>query len=248
MIMIMGETRDDILYFDSVLSHKRKEKILDRYEITFGTIFNQDILLIDGISSNELSSAMALYLIEKYLVILVFMVGKCVSVFPDFKPGEIAVSRKIMLGDADRTRRLRSGLGQIPGFENLHSQNDVIDYVRSSLEKRAETGFRTGKFVSFDREYFSREELQERFLGDSFYGSRQRVLLDCNTAGAALAGEISRVPFISVKVVERVLGEEYTIENYAEVLRRYIDLGKSMVTCIGDIGRTDLLVQGGDSL
>ena len=37
MIVIVGETHDDILYFDSVLANKREEYILNRYFSTLSS-------------------------------------------------------------------------------------------------------------------------------------------------------------------------------------------------------------------
>ena len=86
MILILGSHHDDILYFESVMSNKRTETVLDKYKVTIGTIFNQSVVLADGVETNYLSSALTLYLIEKYFVFLVFVVGKCVAYTHDIKP------------------------------------------------------------------------------------------------------------------------------------------------------------------
>ena len=76
MIMIMGSQHDDILYFESVMSNKKEEVVFGKYKVTIGTIFNQAVLLVDGIKTNYHSSALTLYLVEKYFVILVLVVGR----------------------------------------------------------------------------------------------------------------------------------------------------------------------------
>ena len=73
MIMIMGSQHDDILYFESVISNKREETVLGKYRVIIGTIFNQAVLLVDEIKTNYQSSALTLYLVEKYFVILVLV-------------------------------------------------------------------------------------------------------------------------------------------------------------------------------
>ena len=71
MIMIVGGQHDDILYFESIISNKKEETVLGRYKVTIGTIFNQAVILVDSAKTNYLSSALTLYLVEKYFVILV---------------------------------------------------------------------------------------------------------------------------------------------------------------------------------
>ena len=56
MIMIIGSQHDDILYFESIMSNKRVETVLDKYKVTIGTIFNQSVILVDQVKTNYISS------------------------------------------------------------------------------------------------------------------------------------------------------------------------------------------------
>ena len=102
MIMIIGSQHDDILYFESVMSNKREETVLDKYKVTIGTIFNQSVVLVDQVKTNYVSSFLTLYLIEKYFVFLVFVVGRCVAYTHDLKPLDIVISKRIIPGDVDQ--------------------------------------------------------------------------------------------------------------------------------------------------
>ena len=86
MIMIIGSQHDDILYFESVITNKREELVMGKFKVTIGTIFNQAVMLVDQVKTNYLSSALTLYLIEKYFVILVLVVGRCIAYSKDLKP------------------------------------------------------------------------------------------------------------------------------------------------------------------
>ena len=55
MILIIGSTKDDTLYFDSVMTQKRTEKLFNYVNLTFGRIFNQEILLVNGVQSDRKS-------------------------------------------------------------------------------------------------------------------------------------------------------------------------------------------------
>ena len=74
--------------------------------------------------------------------------------------------------------------------------------------------------------------------------SDEKIVVDHNSSGAALAATIKDVPFVSIKVVQNSLNENTKVEDYLKVLDRYIDLGKAVAATIGDIGRNDVLRGG----
>ena len=124
MIMIIGSQHDDILYFESIMSNKRVETVLDKYKVTIGTIFNQSVILVDQVKTNYISSILTLHLIEKYFVFLVFVVGRCIAFTHDIKPADIAISKYVMAGDVDQVNEEENvKMCQIPGFDTVHPGN-----------------------------------------------------------------------------------------------------------------------------
>ena len=101
MILIIGSSHDDIIYFESIIKNKKEEIILNKFHATNGTIFNQAVMLIHDVYSSYISSSLATYLINKYFVLLIFVVGKCTSASSDVRLGDIAISRRIMFGDVN---------------------------------------------------------------------------------------------------------------------------------------------------
>ena len=89
MIVIIGETHDDILYFDSVLANKREETILGKYKISVGTIFSQDAIVASDLFTSSLSSAVLMHILDKYYVDLIISVGRCMYVGDNIKNGDI---------------------------------------------------------------------------------------------------------------------------------------------------------------
>ena len=80
MIVIIGDTHDDVLYFETVLANKKQEVILDRFKVSIGTIFSQDVLVIRDMVTNVLSSSILTHIIDTKIVDLVVCVGKCLAV------------------------------------------------------------------------------------------------------------------------------------------------------------------------
>lgn len=245
MIMIVGSQHDDILYFESVMSNKKEEVVLGKFKITIGTIFNQSVLIVDQVKTNYLSSALTLYLIEKYFVILVLVVGRCVALSNDIKPLEIAISKNIVAGDVDQINEENVKLGQIPGFNQIFEcSNDVIEYLSSAFEKRTFSVYKTANYVSTSIDYHHLEQISGIREFDHVLGFENSIVFDCNSAGVALASTISKVPFVSIKVVERRLQDKNNIDTYLNALKEYVNIGKAIVTCIGDIGRNEVITEG----
>ena len=99
MILIVGSTHDDILYFESVMTERHEETIFDIYKIQVGKISNQQVILAYDLYTSYMSLLVTNYILNKYFVILVFSVGKCVTYNNDFKCGDIAVSKRVIFGD-----------------------------------------------------------------------------------------------------------------------------------------------------
>lgn len=246
MILIVGSQHDDILYFESVMSNKKTELILGQYTVTVGTIFNQGVVLVDQIKTNYVSSALILHLIEKYFIFLIFNVGRCVAYTHDIKPLEIALSQRIVAGDVDQINEDDVKFGQIPGFEQVFNcQKDVISYLSDAFEKRTYSKIMVSNYVSTSVEYHRASQVDHLKECEHLLGFSSNIVLDTNSAGIALAASLKKVAFVSVKVVERYIDGTKDINTYLKALKEYTNVGKAVVTCIGDIGHNEVIEGGG---
>ena len=245
MIMIVGSQHDDILYFESVITNKREETVLGKFKVTIGKIFNQAVLLVDRMKTSYLSSALTLYLIEKYFVILVINVGRCIAYTHDVKPTSIAISKHVILGDVDQVNEDNVKYGQIPGFEQVfESEDDVISYISSAFEKRTYSVYKNCNYISTSVDYHNVNQVKNMVEFERVFGFENHVVFDNNSGGIALACSLTKVPFISVKVVERYLDESNNVNTYLKAMKEYVNIGKAIVTCIGDIGRNEIITEG----
>ena len=101
MIVITGATHDDILYFENVLANKQELKILDHFKAKVGTIFNQDVLVIEDLTSSLLSSSVITQVLNDYHVDLLINVGRCIALDKKAKTGDIVISSNVIDGDID---------------------------------------------------------------------------------------------------------------------------------------------------
>ena len=246
MIMIIGSQHDDILYFESVITNKREETVMGKFNVTIGTIFNQEVMLVDQVKTNYISSALTLYLIEKYFVILVLVVGRCVAYTKDLKPLDIVISKHVVLGDVDQVNEDNVKYGQIPGFEQIYdASEDVVSYIESAFEKRTFSVYKEANFISTSVDYHKPEQIYDITEFDHILGYDTNVVFDTNTGGVAFACNLTKVPFVSIKVVERYLDKNSNVNTYLKAMKEYVNIGKAVVTCIGDIGRNEIITEGG---
>ena len=246
MILIVGNQHDDILYFESVMSNKKQEMILGKYPVTVGTIFNQGVVLVDQVKTNYVSSALILHLIEKYFIFLIFNVGRCVAFTHDVKPSEIAISKRVIAGDVDQVNEDNVKFGQIPGYEQVFvCQDDVIGYLTDAFEKRTFSTLKVCNYISTSVDYHRASQVDHLKECEHLLGFANNIVFDDNSAGLALAADLKKVAFVSVKVIERYIDGDKNINTYLKSLKEYTNIGKAVVTCIGDIGHNEVITEGG---
>ena len=242
MILIIGSTKDDVLYFDSVMTQKRTEKLFNYVNLTFGRIFNQEIVLVDGVQSSYLSGAVVSYLIDKYFIILAIVVGKCTAFSEDLKIGDIVVSRRLFIGDVDLVEETNSSIGQLPNFPiHYDTPSDVIEYINNSLEARVLITHKTGTYVSANASYSNDRQIEAFRVDNQLFGHSRCVVFDTIGAGVAMSSHLFNIPFVCVKVVSKKFKQTQSAKAYEQVLKNYASVGKAIVATIGDIGRNDII-------
>lgn len=248
MIMILGSVHDDVLYFESVMTDRREEVVMNNYKVQIGKIFNQEVLLVYDVYTSYISAMLTNYLIEKYFVLLIFVVGKCVAFNDDFKPGEIAISKRVIAGDVDQIREANVRLGQLPGFPpNFKSEDEIMNLVASSIEKRSFSKYKIASFISSNTIIDTSNKIVNIETGGYMFGHKNNIVFDCTSVGVCISAYINKVPFVAVKVVERVLNTPANTDSYIKVLQEFSSVGKAIVACIGEISHNDV-IKGGENV
>lgn len=240
MIVIVGDTHDDVLYFETVLANKKQEIILDLFKISTGTIFSQEALVIRDMSTNVLASSVLTYLIQTRIVDLVICVGKCISISDSLKPGDVALSTNVIDANVDLSMFKDVGMAEIPGFSReFMVQDNLFNYLGENLAKRARIDYNGVTYLSTDN--MSKDMIE--FLKKHktiFSEDEEKFVIDHNSAGVAMAATLGGVPFICAKVIEYGIDHTNNLKTYTNVLTRYIDLGKGVIQTINNIGRSDV--------
>ena len=245
MIVIVGDTQDDVLYFETVLANKREEILLNRFKVSIGTIFSQDVMVLNGMSTSILASGVLTHILDNYYIDLVINVGKCLSASDNAVAGNIALASEVIDVNVDLSIFRDVGMAQIPGFSReFQIQDDIYHYLLSALENRANIDHKRAIFLSTDN--MSEDMVNHLKEHESIFSkSGECFVIDHNTSGIAIACNLKSVPFVVAKVIENYLDQTQNLKTYTNVLQRYIDLGKAVISTINDIGRSDIL-EGGE--
>ena len=245
MIVIVGATHDDVLYFNNVLANKKEVVLLSRFKADRGTILNQDVLVVHELFSSILASAVLSHILEKFYVDLVICVGRCISVSKEIKNGDIVISKNIYDANVDLSLFTDAVLGQFPGFSREFTvQKDILLYLEKGINRRSYISHHQATFLTSDNmSYDMIEHLKNK--KEVFGITDDYIVIDHNSSGVALACTLKSIPYLSIKVAENSLDQENSLDTYLKVLDKYIDLGKAVVSTISDIGHNDIL-EGSD--
>lgn len=241
MIVIVGDTRDDVLYFERVLANKDQKTILDRFKVSFGTIFSEKVMVVRDMAASILASSVLTHIFDNYTIDLVIGVGKCVAVSNALKPGNIAVSTNVIDADIDLSILKDVGMNEIPGFEREYkAEDEIVEYLSENLNKRPNVDFFRSTFISSDN--MSKDMINFLKEHKTMYGKTDdKFVVDHNSAGIALPCLLHKIPFVIAKVVENGFDQPSNLRTYTNVLDRYIDLGKGITETISNIGRSDVV-------
>ena len=74
MLLIIGNNRDDVIYFKTMMKDIKEENILNQYRAFTGKIFNQEVMVLQDIYTSFVSSSLVTYLIDNYFILLVIII------------------------------------------------------------------------------------------------------------------------------------------------------------------------------
>lgn len=242
MILIVGNSNDDILYFESILKNKREVSILNQFPGYTGEIFGQNIILVKDVYSSYVSSAVVSYVIEKYMAILVIFVGSVQSFTDTLDVGDICICKQAICGDVNLSDVQNIAKGQIYGFPQIfNSSNEISTSLQNAIENRTDSHAKQCTFINQNFHPEDKEQLDAICDKNRIFGITGETVLSSEIGGVAVAAKMHDVPFTAVTVVGRKIGFGSDIEDYIHVLDQYSNVGKAVTSVIGEIGRTDVI-------
>ena len=242
MILLVGSTNDDILYFSSILKNKKELRILNKFPAYTGEVFNQSVMLLKDVYSSYVSGLATSYIIDKYMTILVIHVGEVQSFTDSLKVGDICVARNVILSDVNMSDTTKVSKGQIEGFpQDFPADTEITSSIANALHQRSNVNAIHCTYVARNYHPENKEQIKEVVENDRILGITNETVISSEIGGIALAAKLHDIPYASISVVGRRIGYENSIEDYVKVLEQYTNVGKAVVSVIGEIGRTDIV-------
>lgn len=244
MILIIGSSHDDVLYFESKIRNKHEELLLKRFPFITGTMFSQKIGIVYNVYTNYLSSTVVSSILAKHYVVLIINVGRCKSYSNDIKNGEIAISKQVYLGEVNKVGVENAILGQIPGFPQYYQIDSyVLELLTNSINKvLRKASYRECSYISIEKNLEDKKHLGFIAKDNIVFGITKDLVIDDCCGGGTLASYCYDIPFIAIKAVDGAIGEKRTLNDYVELLKRYSDIGKAVTSFIGEISRNEVII------
>lgn len=263
MILIVGSSRDDVLFLKSIIKNPVEEVIFSKYTIYTGSIFNQNATILSDVYTSYVSSSIISHLIEKKMITLVILVGRCRALGGSkLQCGDVAISKAFVTMDVDQIENENVQLGQIPGpsvkkfgvatqeaFPQIFNLSmEIINVMNQCFDTVSSAKHYESTYMSNNTVFHSKDQLEYYLKNDTIFGIGDNVVFDSESGGAAVACSLFSIPLIAVKVVESIVGEKVDLDSYVKVLKTYSSVGKAISSFIGEIGRNDVLPTPGGTL
>jgi len=243
MILLMGNNRDDLLYFETVINNRKDETVLGKYPVMIGTIANQAVMLLKGVYTNVLSSLITSYLIEKYYILFVIRIGRVSTLSNTLNNGDVVVEKTVKALDVDITDLQGTQLGQMPGFDTeFELKNEIYSTIVDSFVKRTSIIVKDCVALSNNTHYTNPDQVKPMIFDEKIMSEEiNSVVFDSEAFGIATACQIYDIPYVGIGVILNHIGEEFDTNGYVTVLKQYANIGKAVVNAIGEIGSNEVL-------
>lgn len=209
MILIIGTTKDDIIYFKNRMRIKEEGKINKNYPYYVGRMANKDVCLTFTGFSNLASSAVTSYMLAKFKPYIVIVTGAVSTINPKAKQSDLFMAEKIYLGDVDLSSysdEMKFGqIKNLPPF--FSSDEDYIKMIETINSKTENRHLLRGPLISTNT-YFNDQKLANKVIKEKYSSIESMTAFDTEAGGVAAACGIFDVPWLLLKVVNYHIGDE----------------------------------------
>lgn len=243
MILLLGSSHDDILYFETIMKNKVEcHPIFNRFPMIQGTIFNQNVMLVYGAYTSYITSALVEHIINESSPLIVISLGRCKSISDDLQNGDIVMSDSTIAIDVDQSEYKNVTTSQIPEFDQEYRTNlDIIHIMNKCFDKFIINNAYSASFMCSNKIIKSKEELTQLTPDGYMLGHKSHLVLDSESFGIVVPCLLNNIPFVAVKAVDSKIGEKSNIRNLVKTLDTYSIIGKVVTSFLGEIGRRDLV-------
>ncbi len=229
MILILGSSEDDILYFVNRMHVTATEEFAHRTKAHVGEFARQQIVVSHTGNTMMMSSLMAGILIEKYHPYLVVNVGHAYSISPLLKQGDLFLAERVYLGQVDLTPisgKLR--FGQVPGASLFtHSEDMCLNILEMHNNREANKKMVRGFIVTSNQLMTTIDDVKG-LIGKHYKTVNGIIATDTEVGGIAVACQFFDVPLVCLKAIT------YEVGNQEQFVTRE-RIGVEMTPIVGNL-------------
>lgn len=215
MILILGATDDDILYFRTKMDMAAVHKIAGKTEVFIGKYSGKEVAVTTTGLSNSLSTMITGLCIEKYHPYFVLNVGSLHAFDENLKQGDLYMADRIYLGGVDFTPWGNgTKYGQIPAMPQFFlSEDDYLLLIETIAKKMTNKSLARGFVMSTNKFYTDR--VKATSLINHHYAYVDGIdAFDTELGGIALACRAFDIPWIALKSISYVIGHKDELLNF----------------------------------
>lgn len=203
MIGIIGAMSTEV---DSLISKIENQQIEQMGCFTFvkGNLYSKDIVVLKSGIGKVASAVGASLLIQKYHPSFIINTGIAGGVKP-LKSEDIVLSLALSYGDVDATV-FGYKLGQVPQMPYIFESDHNYVVKLEEILKNNGYSYKLGHAVTSDSFITSLDMVHSKHF--------ENMICEMEGASIAQACFMLNVPFVSIRYISDILGDESQIENY----------------------------------
>lgn len=208
MILILGTTPDDIIYFQNRMKLEKSGSIRGIHPYYVGRFADKDICVTFTGNSSLMSATITSYMITKFDPYVVFAVGTVYSASDGLKQGDYFIAERVYLGDVDYSAFEDLQFSQVIHMSNYYTSED--SYIKHLERLNSTAGNLTimrGPLISMNRFFVDRKQAQKVIdRQESYLGGR--TAFDTEMGGIVASCRFYEVPWILLKAVSYEIGKD----------------------------------------
>jgi adenosylhomocysteine nucleosidase len=215
MILIIGSTNDDILYFRTKMDIASVDRIAGKTEVFLGSYAGKDVAVTTSGLSNSLSAMITGLCLERYHPYFVLNVGSIHALDENLKQGDLYMADRVYFGGTDFTPWGSSiKYGQIPSMPQFFvSEDDYLLMIESIAKKMTNKAVARG-FVMSTNKFYTNREKAESLINHHFAYVDGIDAFDTELGGISSTCRAFDIPWIALKSISYVIGHQDELMNF----------------------------------
>lgn len=214
MILLIGTTPDDILYYQNRMKLTATGEIQQGHPYYIGTFAGKEIALTYTGNSNLMSAVIASFMVKKFEPYLVIMIGSLYSADEGLKQGDLFIAERLYMGDVDYASFEDLHFSQALHMSSYYTTDDqYIKYIEILNSQAYNLKLVRGPLISMNKFFVNLKDTkkvvdaQDNYLGGA-------TAFDTEAGGVVAACNFMQTPWLLLKAVSYEIGQDNQLISF----------------------------------